>query len=318
MMPERLGDPAALGAVEHDAAQAVGDDQRPVVGVDVRGRPVGGQREGHARNGAISASAIESPASRRTVAIRRPGCTAGRAAPSSGPASGVEVVDGDREAPEARRAAGLRDLDDQLAEADERHRRRQLGRRRRGGAGRRRRAVSAAAVRSRSSVKATTWSIACAPLGCAAARRRGRGRRRRAHDAAARRGARRAGPSTRSARTPPSPARPVSRTVRPPSANAPSCAGREAQRRPRGGVVGDHQLPGGGHGARSLPPFPDRDRRTHAWPETTSRAGSPRTTRASRGPREGRADRRTPRRRCPTRTTTRRSATPISTPTRPA
>jgi hypothetical protein len=146
----------------------------------------------------------------------------------------------------------VRHLDDQLAEADERHRRGQLGRpaapahvaaggfERGGGA--------VAVVREDDDVVDRER-----PVGLR------RGRRRRAlggeqrqavgplprepldaqlDDAAPRRGARQphAQPAERE------------RAVG---------AGSEAERGPGGGLVGDHQLPGGGHGPRSLPPFPD-------------------------------------------------------------
>ena len=40
-------------------------------------------------------------------------------------------------------------------------------------------------------------------------------------------------------------------------------SGSEAQRRPRGRLVGDHQLPGSGHARRSLPPFPTDQHASH-------------------------------------------------------
>ena len=73
----------------------------------------------------MSASAALRPASGRTVAIRRPGCTAGFGAPSSGPSSRAQASRSATVTTSPQRPVGplgLHDLEHELAEPVEGHR----------------------------------------------------------------------------------------------------------------------------------------------------------------------------------------------------
>ena len=76
----------------------------------------------------MNATAVAGPASRRTVAIRRPGCTASRGSPTSGPRPSRSSTD-EHHAPQRRAPHPTLDqLEDALAEAEERHRARRTRR----------------------------------------------------------------------------------------------------------------------------------------------------------------------------------------------
>jgi hypothetical protein len=202
-------------------------------------------RRSNAR-GVRNASAVERPALCRSVAIRRPGCTASRIVPSSSPSRAPACRD-----PRPRRrgptgAQGRRPTATPARRAPAAR----CAARRRPGAPRRPRGRGAARGRRRGAhpravhvgLAATTWSTATAPLGCG--RRRARAMSDRVRLAAGRRAAR-TGP-TPSMRQPTSRDRapvPASSSATPPTAQDAVGADREPEALPGRRIVGQAQCP---------------------------------------------------------------------------